>query len=933
MNDTTLFSGKKNRLPFLIFLLVCLFKSYSQEKTPKITVTVENQLITALFSEIEQLTDFVFYYDSNWFKEKTITKSYVNTEINTVLKDVFKDTEINFFIDDKNNIYLTKNSFIYDSLPKDFFGDEEDLPVVVETEEAPLEVAPVFNYINQEDNRQGKTISIGKATADRSQRTVRLTGRVIDFIDGKSVPDLAVIVDDGKQGTSTDANGRYSLAINKGKHTVKVSGLGYKDQVKNVIVYSNGALDFSIEESIEALDEVIVSESARRNVEIPVTGLISLEIEQIKTIPLVLGERDILKTALTLPGISNAGEGASGFNVRGGKTDQNLVLLDDGVIYNPSHFFGIFSALNPFSTGSADIYKGSIPVEFGGRLSSVFDLKTKTPNTEKFSGEAAIGPVTSTVVLEIPTKKEKAGLLVGGRGTYSGWILRSLDDDQLSRSEASFFDVVAKYNHTINENNEIKATGYFSRDAFSITSDSVFDYSNRLASFRWNHKFNEKNTASLVLSNSQYRFNIEFDGGTNSDFDLGYVNNESELRLEFNYLHSKAHKFKYGLSSKLYQIDPGNIDPLGGVSEVTPLSIPRERALESALFFSDSYTVNDKLLIDAGVRLSLFAALGEGVQRIYEENAPRNSSTLLETREFGQNEVIETYGGPEFRISSRYFLKPDLSLKASFNNTFQYIHTLNSNTTVSQTDTYKLSDLNIRPQEAYQFSLGVFKNFEENNYELSIEGFYKRQRNLLDFEVGAQLLLNETVEAEVLQGDGRAYGVEFLLRKNRGRLNGWLGYSYSRSFIRLDSPFREERVNNGEFFPTNFDKPHDFSLVTNYKFTKRVSASANFVYQTGRPVTFPLGQFEFNNADFVFFSDRNEFRIPDFYRLDLSINVEGNHRIKKFAHSFWNFSIYNVLGRNNPFSVFFVTENGQVRALQSSIFAIPIPTITYNFKF
>jgi len=433
MNDTTLFSGKKNRLPFLIFLLVCLFKSYSQEKTPKITVTVENQLITALFSEIEQLTDFVFYYDSNWFKEKTITKSYVNTEINTVLKDVFKDTEINFFIDDKNNIYLTKNSFIYDSLPKGFFGDEEDLPVVVETEEAPLEVAPVFNYINQEDNRQGKTISIGKATADRSQRTVRLTGRVIDFIDGKSVPDLAVIVDDGKQGTSTDANGRYSLAINKGKHTVKVSGLGYKDQVKNVIVYSNGALDFSIEESIEALDEVIVSESARRNVEIPVTGLISLEIEQIKTIPLVLGERDILKTALTLPGISNAGEGASGFNVRGGKTDQNLVLLDDGVIYNPSHFFGIFSALNPFSTGSADIYKGSIPVEFGGRLSSVFDLKTKTPNTEKFSGEAAIGPVTSTVVLEIPTKKEKAGLLVGGRGTYSGWILRSLDDDQLSQ--------------------------------------------------------------------------------------------------------------------------------------------------------------------------------------------------------------------------------------------------------------------------------------------------------------------------------------------------------------------------------------------------------------------------------------------------------------------------------------------------------------------
>ena len=926
------FIGKQLRLLFFAIFLSVVGGIQAQDSPLKITLSVENQTIPVLLEQIEQQTGVTFYYDANWFENTAVTKSYTNQGIDSVLKDLLKDTNLNFYLDKDNNIYLTRNSFVYESLPKDFFG-EEDTPIFVEEDEEILDAAPVFDDGRQERSTKRETVRIGKATADRSQRSVTLTGTVTDFFTEKPVPDLSVIVDNGKQGTSTDANGRYTLNIRKGKHTVKVSGLGYKDQIKDVIIYSNGSLNFSAEESIEALDEVVVSENARRNVELPVTGLISLEIEEIKTIPLVLGERDILKAALTLPGISNAGEGASGFNVRGGKTDQNLVLLDDAVIYNPSHFFGIFSALNPFSTGSADIYKGSIPAEFGGRLSSVFDLKTKTPNTEKFSGEAAIGPVTSTVVLEVPTKKEKAGLLVGGRGTYSGWILRSLDDDQLSRSEASFFDIVAKYNHTINENNEIKATGYFSRDAFSITSDSVFNYSNRLASFRWNHKFNEKNTGSLILTNSQYRFNIEFDGNSNTDFDLGYVNNESELRLQFNYLHSKAHKFKYGISSKLYQIDPGNIDPLGGASEITPLSIPRERALESAIFFSDSYTVNDKLLIDAGIRLSLFAALGAGVQRIYEENAPRNSSTLIETREFGQNEVIETYGGPEFRISGRYFLKPDLSLKASFNNTFQYIHTLNSNTTVSQTDTYKLSDLNIRPQQAYQFSLGVFKNFQENDYELSIEGFYKRQRNLLDFEVGAQLLLNEAVEAEVLQGDGRAYGVEFLLRKNQGRLNGWLGYSYSRSFIRLDSPFREERINNGEFFPTNFDKPHDFSLVTNYKFTRRLSASANFVYQTGRPVTFPLGQFEFNNSDFVFFSDRNEFRIPDFYRLDLSINLEGNHKIKKFAHSFWSLSVYNVLGRNNPFSVFFVTENGEVRALQSSIFAIPIPTLTYNFKF
>jgi len=691
--------------------------------------------------------------------------------------------------------------------------------------------------------------------------------------------------------------------------------------------------NFQLNEGIEELDEVVVQGNRDRNVEEALTGVTLIDVEKIKNIPLVLGEQDILKVAIALPGISTAGEGASGYNVRGGRTDQNLILLDNGVIYNPTHFFGIFSALNPFSTGSAEIYKGNIPAEFGGRLSSVFDIKTKDGNTKKFSGEASIGPVTSNVVLETPIIKDKAALLVGGRGTYSNWILRSLDDEQLSNSTASFFDVVAKYNHSINENNEIEATGYFSRDAFSITSDSIFDYSNRLVSLKWDHKFNDNNTVGLILSNSEYRFGIEFDGESNDDFDLGYKNNETEIKLKMKYLYSDKHTFDYGLASKLYIVNPGSIDPLGIESEVNPLNIPEERGLESAVFISDRYKVSDKLLIDMGIRYSFYFALGPGSQRIYQANAPLNSGTLTGTEEFDTNEIIETYGGPEARFSARYFLTPTFSIKGSFNNAYQYIHTLSNNTTVSPTDTWKLSDLNIEPQQANQVSLGLYKNFEGNKYELSLEGYYKKQKNLLDYKVGAQLLLNEAIETEVIQGDGKAYGIEFLLKKNEGRLNGWLGYTYSRSFVRLDSEFGEERVNNGEFFASNFDKPHDLSVVANYKFTKRFSASANFVYQTGRPVTFPIGSFEFNNSEFVFYSDRNRFRIPDFYRLDLSFNMEGNHKIKKFAHSFWSFSIYNVLGRNNPYSVFFVTENGEIRALQSSIFAIPVPTLTYNFKF
>ncbi|MEM7382645.1 MAG: TonB-dependent receptor, partial [Bacteroidota bacterium] len=415
--------------------------------------------------------------------------------------------------------------------------------------------------------------------------------------------------------------------------------------------------------------------------------------------------------------------------------------------------------------------------------------------------------------------------------------------------------------------------------------------------------------------------------------DLGYSVEETELKLYNNFRYNDKHTFKYGIAAKLYNVNPGSIDPLGPDSAINPLTVPEERGFEGGIYIGDNFTISEKFAINAGVRYSFFAALGPSEQRVYAEGVPRNQGSQTGTESFDNNEVIETYGGPEVRFSARYLITPDFSVKASVNNMYQYIHTLSNTTTVSPIDTWKLSDSNIKPQTSQQATLGFFKNFNDDMFEVSLEGFYKRSQDVLDFKTGAQLLLNQQIETEVLQGDGRAYGVEFLLRKSRGKLNGWLGYTYSRSKIRFDSPFPEERINGGVFFPSNYDRPHDVSLIANYKFTRRYSLSLNFAYQTGRPVTYPIGQFNFNNAEYVFYSNRNEFRIPDYYRLDLGLNIEGNHKIKKLAHSFWTISVYNVLGRNNPYSVFFVTEAGEVRALQSSIFAIPIPSITYNFKF
>jgi len=915
----------------IIFLFLCVL-GFSQENTTKVSLSFQEATIAQILAQIESETPYRFYFVQEWLSDKKLSRNYENDDLIEVLDDIFKETVLNYYLTSENHIILTRNSVIYDELPKDFFGKKEEL--VVEEDNELAEVAPLFyNDQKPSQGRPTETVRIGKESKNSTQRNYRLTGQARNAENGKPISEMAIVVQGKNIGTATDIDGRYSLELPAGINIIETSALGVESSVKQVIIYNDGELNFDLSESFEVLDEVVLTGNRSRNVEQAVTGVTQLEVEKIKTIPLVLGERDILKAAVTLPGISTAGEGSAGYNVRGGRTDQNLILLDNAVIYNPSHFFGIFSALNPFTTGGVNIYKGSIPSEYGGRLSSVFDINTKDANTERFSGEASIGPVTSNVTLELPIVKNKAALMVGGRATYSDWILRSLDEPELKNSKASFYDIVAKYNHTINENNRINATGYYSRDEFSITSDSLFNYSNRLFSLKWDHKFNEKNTGSLLLSNSEYRFNIGFDGESNNDFDLGYSINESEVKLKIRHLGSGAHTLDYGLSSKLYKVSPGSIRPDGQESIVSPLIIPEERGLESAVFISDSYKINEKLLIDLGLRYSFYLALGPSFQRIYQDNAPKNNGTLTETREFGNNESIATYGGPEVRVSGRYFLKPDFSVKASYNNAFQYIHTLSNNTTVSPTDTWKLSDFNIKPQRADQFSLGLYKNFDDNNYEVSLEGYYKLSNNILDYKVGAQLLLNEAIETEVLQGEGRAYGVEFLLKKSEGRLNGWLGYTYSRSMVKLDSEFNEERVNGGNYFPSNFDKPHDFSLVANYKFTKRFSASMNFAYQTGRPVTYPIGSYVLNNAEYVYYSDRNKFRIPDYYRLDLSFNMEGNHKIKKFAHSFWNFSIYNVLGRNNPYSVFFVTENGELKAFQSSIFAVPIPTITYNFKF
>ena len=905
----------------IIFFFLC-YNINSQNKL--ISIQNEHNTRLNLLKLIEQKTDYTFFYIEDWFNNKElISINFDKKPIKEVLESIFKNSDLNFYFFEENKIILTKNSQIYssvyESIGKELNSEEKKNPIILSQEN-----------LNEYKN---KVIKIGKEKANNTNKTYTLKGKVYNNITGDAIAGLVLLQRQNNIYTTTKKDGSYRITLPYGLNIIETLLSGIENANSKFILYGDGVYDFNLGDDVELLDQIIVKSKTNDNVRDPITGVVEIVPEKTKTIPLIFGERDIIKVATSLPGIKSAGEGAEGINVRGGKSDQNLFLLDNSVIYNPNHFLGIFSAINPFVTKNLKIFKGYVPPEYNGRISSVFDIETKNSNTEKVSGEASIGPVTGNISLEIPLSKNKSGLLIAARGTYSDWILKAVNNEDLKNSSASFYDVITKYHYNLNENNTVKFSGYYSKDKFSIASDSTNNYGNRILSLAWNHKFNEKKSGEISLSNSNYFFDIDYEGNTNNNFKINYSIDEVNLKLKMRYLLSNKHKINYGISSKLYNISPSEKIPVGENSIVTPFKSQKEKALESAFFISDEYKINDKLLFNGGLSYNIFSALGESTKRLYADNSPKNESTVIGTVDYDKNEAYKTYTGLSLRFSSRYSLSESLSLKASYNNSYQFIHRLTNNTTSSPTDTWKLSDNNIKPQEATQVSFGIYKNINIDEYELSLETYYKSLKNLLDFKVGANLLLNEFIETEVIQGEGKSYGIELLAKKNTGDFNGWIAYSYSRSLQKFVSPFPVETINGGDYFPSNFDRPHDVNFVTNYKLTKRFSFSLNFNYQSGRPITYPTGKYTVNNTEYLAYSDRNKFRIPDYFRLDLGFNVEGNHKIKKLAHSFWNVSIYNVLGRNNPYTIFFVSENGLVQGYQNSIFANPIPTITYNIKF
>ena len=880
-------------------------------------------------AQLEAQTNVRFYFDPTAVDSLFVTLQVQQQPVRAVLAQALQNTAFHFAIDDENRVFVTSGVAISPALPDDFFQAKAVAASAALTDEA--EAAGPVGRSRYVSVSEYKVYEIGAAGSGSGKAT--LAGHIRQQKSGEPVIGAAIYSEAPNIGATTDQFGYFSLTLPAGRYDLKIRGMGIKNTKRQVVLRADGKLEIEVEEDIITLKEVVIEAEKDKNVSGMQMGLEKLDIKTMRQVPTAFGETDILRVILTLPGVKSVGEGSTGLNVRGGATDQNLILFNDATIYNPSHLFGFFSAFNPDILQGVELYKSAIPAKYGGRLSSVLDITTREGNKKKFAGSGGIGPLTSRLTLEGPLVKDKSSFILSGRASYSDWILRRLNDSQFKQSTAAFYDITAHVSHEFNEKNSLYATGYFSNDRFRLASDTAYHYTNQNASLKWRHNFNNQLYGVLTGSFSHYDYDVTSTKNPVTASQLTYSVNQTNLRADFSYFPNARHTVDFGASTQLYNIAPGSLLPRTGESLVRPDVLPREQALESALYASDRFDITPRFSVSAGLRYSFFQALGPRAVYQYAPGQSRSEATVTDTVRYASGKVLASYHGPEYRFSTRYSLNDRSSVKASYTRTRQYIHQLSNTAAVSPTDVWKLSDNNIRPQVGDQVSVGYYRNFKSNTIEASVETYYKTLRDFVDYKNGASLILNHHIETDIINAEGKAYGVEVFVKKLTGKLNGWVGYTYSRSLVQVNAATTTDVVNGGQYYPSNFDKPHDFTMVGNYRFSRRFSTSVNFTYSTGRPITLPLAKYYLSNSLRVYYSDRNAYRVPDYYRLDFAVNIEGNHKIKKLAHSSWTVGVYNVTGRHNPYSVYFKSVKGQIKGYQLSIFGQPIPTVTYNFKF
>jgi hypothetical protein len=760
--------------------------------------------------------------------------------------------------------------------------------------------------------------------ADNDQGKVTLSGYIRDKSNGEMLIGVSVYCTELRIGAITNVYGFYSISLPAGKYNIRYTYVGFEAQEKELQLDKNLTLDINLQLVESQLGVVVITgKRTDENVRAPEMSMVKMDIKTIRKVPALLGEIDVIKVLQLLPGVQSTSEGATGFSVRGGSSDQNLIILDEATIHNASHLLGFFSVFNNDAIKDVTLYKGDIPAAYGGRLSSLLDVRMKDGNTKKFALTGSVGTVSSKLTLEGPIGNERTTYLIAGRRTYADLFLPLAKDENVKKSKLFFYDLNLKLTHVINENNRLFLSGYAGRDTFK-NQFALMGFGNQTVSLRWNHLFSKKLFFNLSLIYSNYNYELGTPEGEANSFKWTSKMRDYSARFDFSYYLTNNHTLRFGITSMFHQFEPGTATGLGTETAFSEFILPDEYALEHSLYASDEYKVNSKLTLKYGLRFALFQNIGPGTYFNFN-----NKYKVIDSTVYSKGDFFNNYSSFEPRFAFTYLVNSISSVKGSYSHTAQFITLAQNSTAGTPLDIWFPATPNVKPQLCDQAAIGYFRNFNTNMYEVSTEVYYKNYRQVIDFRDHAMLLLNPYLEGELRIGKGYAYGIETLLRKNEGKLTGWLSYTYSRSFRIIPE------INSGNRYNAPYDKPHSVNIVANYEISKRLSASATWVYATGLPVTFPTGRAVVGNAILPIYSNRNAYRMPDYHRLDLSVSLLGKEKPGKRWRGEWNISVYNAYNRHNAWSINFTQDSvdpNKTYAEKTYLFAI-IPSLTYNFKF
>jgi hypothetical protein len=899
-----------------------------QEPDPgeKITCHYTDIAFTEFCNDLTRLSGVKIFFDESEVKQLKVTLHADSISVISAIESALSGTGFSVSVW-HNSLLILKGGRLLSSLP----SYESEAGSNFEHDKTSILTESEERYIRGRKPGDAEVITVGKSSFGITNVKVKVLGKVTEEETGEPMIGATMFVEELSSGTVTDQNGFLSYALKPGKYKVRFEYMGFEKKNCLLEVYSSGEFRIEMKKVVISIQEVVVYGDRQNSITSKDPGLERISINTVREIPTMIGERDILKVSEMLPGIVSVGEGSSGLNVRGGSSDQNVFYINKIPVYNTSHLFGFFPAFNSDIVKDFSVYKGHVPAEFGGRLSSVFNIITRQGNRKRYNIHGGINPVTGNITIEGPLLKDKSSFLVSARSSYSDWILRQIKDPVIRESSAQFNDVAVSLNYDF-KNSQLGFFAFNSNDFFRLSDINRYQYSNSGASLNLRHTFSADLQGELSLIGARYSFETVDKQEPSVAYQHGYEIEHYEIRIDFNHHTLGKHSVEYGAGYLLNALDRGTVLPYGEESLTTTLMLGKEKGMEGSVYLSDRVDLLPWLNIALGVRYSLYVPLGPKTVYTYLPGMPMDSRYLDDSLTFGNNKPIRWYSSPELRAAINFATDKDGSVKLAFNQMHQNIFMLNNTITIAPNTQWKLADYYLRPGKSNQVSLGIFRNYPGRGWETSAEIFYKSTRNFPEFRDGADFLDDTQVESQVLQGNQKAYGVELSVKSSGHQLSGWLAYTWSRSLSEINGGQSWNSINGGESYPANYDIPHALNTLITYSPNRRLNMSTVFTYQSGRPITYPLSVYYIDGIPITDYSNRNKYNIPDYFRMDLSVTIEGNLRKNKMVHSSFVFSIYNLTGRRNPYSVYFKSERGIINSYKYSVIGVPVFTATWIFK-